>query len=470
MRMTSPADLFQEESVESTKDFDHRRWMQSALAGYEVTRGGTEATFGDFEAARRTAAAIKWEAIENLDKHLAAFADKLESRGTKICWASNGYEAVDYILGVCRRHGAQNIIKSKCMTTEEIHLNPALEKAGFQVVESDLGEYIVQLRDEAPFHFVFPAMHLKRDSISAIFEEKLGTAPSSDPEELTMIARRVMRRKYCEADIGISGANFAVAETGMISITENEGNARLTTSLPRVHIAVLGIEKVVPKLEDLAVMLQMLGTAGTGQWLTAYNSMIGGPRQPGELDGPEEFHVVLLDNHRTRLLADPEQRDALRCIRCGACLNVCPIFKNIGGHNYGTTYQGPIGAVITPHLRGLKTWKHLSYSSSLCGACSETCPVKIDLHHHLMRNRRNSVQKKAGRVEQWMFKQFVRIMTQPRKYRAGEGLMRLGAKLWSPLQGSRIDPLKAWTASRVLPPPAPKSFMKQWAEQEGGRS
>ena len=468
--MITPAERFQEETVETTRDFDHRRWMQSALAGYEVTRGGTEKTFGDFEAARQTAAAIKWDAVEHLDTYLAQFADKLEARGAKVFWASNGYEAVDYILGVCRGHDAKKIIKSKCMTTEEIHLNPALEKAGMEVVESDLGEYIVQLRGEAPFHFVFPAMHLKRDLISNIFEEKLGTAPSDDPEELTMIARRVMRRKYCEADIGISGANFAVAETGMISITENEGNARLTTSLPKVHIAVMGIEKVVPKLEDLSVMLQMLGTAGTGQWLTAYNSMIGGPRQPGETDGPEEFHVVLLDNHRTRLLADPEQRDSLRCIRCGACLNVCPIFKNIGGHNYGTTYQGPIGSVITPHLRGLKTWKHLSYSSSLCGACTETCPVKIDLHHHLMRNRRNSVRTKPGRMEKWMFKNFVSVMTNPKRYRSGEPLMRIGAKLWSPIQGWKIDPLKAWTSSRVLPPPAPKSFIAQWKEQEGGKA
>jgi L-lactate dehydrogenase complex protein LldF len=335
------------------------------------------------------------------------------------------------------------------------------------VVESDLGEYIVQLRGEAPFHFVFPAMHLKRDSISKIFEEKLGTAPSSDPEELTMIARRVMRQKYIEADIGISGANFAVAETGMISITENEGNARLTTSLPKVHIAVLGIEKVVPKLDDLAVMLQMLGTAGTGQWLTAYNSMIGGPRQPGEVDGPEEFHVVLVDNHRTRLLADPEQRDALRCIRCGACLNVCPIFKNIGGHSYGTTYQGPIGSVITPHLRGLQNYKHLSFSSSLCGACTETCPVKIDLHHHLMRNRRNAVAEKGGTAERFAFRQFAWVMTHPRFYRLLEKPIRWAAAAWKPFQGKRGDPLGAWTKTRVLPSPAKKSFHQLWREQEG---
>ena len=254
------------------------------------------------------------------------------------------------------------------MTGEEIHLPQALEKAGFEVVESDLGEFIVQLRGEAPYHIVFPSMHLTRGEIDETFQKKLGSEHADTPEELTMIARDVMRQKYCEADMGISGANFAVAETGHISITENEGNARLSTSLPRVLVSIVGIEKVVPKLDDLAVLLPMLATAGAGQNMTCYNTLLGGPRQPGETDGPTEFHVVLLDNRRTALLADPEQRDALHCIRCGACLNVCPIFKNIGGHSYGTTYQGPIGSVITPHLRGLQSWKHLSFSSSLCGA------------------------------------------------------------------------------------------------------
>jgi len=217
-------------------------------------------------------------------------------------------------------------------------------------------------------------MHLTRGDISELFTHELGSAPTQNPEDLTMIARRVLRQKYINADVGLTGANFAIAETGMISITENEGNARLTAALPKVMITLLGIEKVLPRLEDLALFLPMLATAGTGQPLTCYNSLYGGPRQTGESDGPEEFHVILLDNHRTELLADAEQRDALHCIRCGACLNVCPIFRNVGGHTYGTTYSGPIGSVITPHLRGLQDWKHLSYASSLCGACTETCP------------------------------------------------------------------------------------------------
>ena len=291
-------------------------------------------------------------------------------------------------------------------------------------------------------------MHLTRGEISALFEKELGTAPTNDPEELTMIARKVLRQVYCTADIGISGANFGIAETGMIAITENEGNARLTTSLPKVHIAIMGIEKLLPRLSDLALFLPMLATAGTGQALTGYNSMIGGPRQPGEPDGPEEFHLILLDNHRTQLLADPEQRDALHCIRCGACLNVCPVFRNIGGHSYGTTYQGPIGSVITPHLRGLQQWKHLSNASSLCGACTSACPVKIDLHHHLLHNRRNAAKEKPLWWEQWAFRVFAVAMNHPALYRLSGRLAHFGQKFHPLVKGTRLDPARSWTRTR----------------------
>ncbi|HVY68656.1 MAG TPA: lactate utilization protein B, partial [Verrucomicrobiae bacterium] len=357
-----------------TRDLRHRGLIQTALQKYEVARDKKKSAFHDWQSARQAAAETKWEAINSLDTCLEEFADKLESRGTKVHWASTGDQARDLIRGLIKDCGAKSIIKSKAMTAEEIHLNDALEKDGFEVVESDLGEFIVQLRHEPPYHIVFPAMHLTRDEISDLFQRELGSAPTREPEELTMIARRALRKKYITADVGITGANFAVAETGMISITENEGNARLTAALPRVMITLLGIEKILPRLEDLALFLPMLATAGAGQTLTGYNTMYGGPRQPGECDGPEEWHVVLLDNRRTELLADPEQRDALHCIRCGACLNVCPIFRNVGGHTYGTTYSGPVGSVITPHLRGLQDWKHLSGASSLCGACTETCP------------------------------------------------------------------------------------------------
>jgi L-lactate dehydrogenase complex protein LldF len=348
------------------------------------------------------------------------------------------------------------------MTTEEIHLNEALEKEGFEVVESDLGEFIVQLKKEAPYHIVFPAMHLTRGEISELFARELGSAPTQNPEDLTMTARRVLRQKYLQADIGLTGANFGIADTGMISITENEGNARLTCALPRVMITLMGIEKVLPRLEDLALFLPMLAAVGTGQPLSCYNSFYGGPRQPGEPDGPEEFHVILLDNGRTRLLADAEQRDALHCIRCGGCLNVCPIYRNVGGHAYGTTYSGPIGSVITPHFRGLQEWKHLSYASSLCGACTQICPVKIDLHHHLLQNRRNAARQKPTWWEGLAFRAFAWVINSPGLYRLTKTVGRCLQKLHPLVKGSAVDPAQAWTRTRELPPIAAQTFKEYW--------
>jgi L-lactate dehydrogenase complex protein LldF len=280
-----------------------------------------------------------------------------------------------------------------------------------------------------------------------------------------MIARRALRRKYITADVGITGANFAIAETGMISITENEGNARLTAALPKTMITLVGIEKVLPKLEDLALFLPMLATAGAGQTITGYNTMYGGPRQPGECDGPEEYHVVLLDNRRTELLADPEQRDALHCIRCGACLNVCPIFKNVGGHTYGTTYSGPVGSVITPHLRGLQDWKHLSGSSSLCGACTEACPVKIDLHHHLLQNRRNAAVGEPSFFERLAYGLFAFVINRPGLYRFAKEAGRLTEPLQKLIRDTPLDPARAWTGTRDLPPMPEQSFKEWWEER-----
>src|SRR5436305_3460572 len=436
---------FKTQARRLTRDLRHREIIQTALRKYEGVRDKTKSSFQDWQAARQAASEIKWEAINHLDKYLLEFVEKLEARGTKVHWASTGQQAREIILRIIREKKARSIIKSKAMTSEEIHLNEALEEAGFEVVESDLGEFIVQLRKEAPYHIVFPAMHLTRGEISELFTRELGSAPTQSPEELTLIARRVLRQKYITADIGLTGANFAIAETGMVSITENEGNARLTAALPKVMITLLGIEKVLPRLEDLALFLPMLATAGTGQPLTCYNSLYGGPRQPGETDGPEEYHVVMLDNRRTELLADAEQRDALHCIRCGACLNVCPIFRNVGGHTYGTTYSGPIGSVITPHLRGLQDWKHLSYASSLCGACTETCPVKINLHHHLLQNRRNASTQKPSTLEKIAFKLFAFIINRPAVYAFAKRAVRLAQRFHPLIKGTRLDPADGWT-------------------------
>jgi L-lactate dehydrogenase complex protein LldF len=457
---------FKEHAGELTRDLRHRGLIQTALRKYEIIRDRTKATFQDWQAARQAAAETKWEAINHLDNYLLEFTNKLEARGTKVHWASTGQQAREIILGIIRDKKARSIIKSKAMTAEEIHLNEALEEAGFEVVESDLGEFIVQLRKEAPYHIVFPAMHLTRGDISELFARELGSAPTQSPEDLTLIARRVLRQKYIPADIGLTGANFAIAETGMISITENEGNARLSSALPKVMISLLGIEKILPRLEDLELFLPMLATAGTGQPLTCYNSLYAGPRQAGESDGPEEYHVVLLDNHRTTLLADAEQRDALHCIRCGACLNVCPIFRNVGGHTYGTTYSGPIGSVITPHFRGLQNWKHLSYASSLCGACTEACPVKIDLHHHLLQNRRNAASQKPSWREKLAFKVFSLIVNRPALYSFAKRAGRLAQKFHPLIKGRRIDPAYGWTKTRELPPIATQTFKEFWRNRK----
>lgn len=457
-----PSTQFHTDADRTTADEPRRAAVRKALGNYKVARGKTESAFTSWPDARDAAAAIKYEGVNHLDKYLREFEEKFTARGGKVFWASNSAQAREYILGLARERGVKSIVKSKAMTSEEIHLNDALEKEGYAVVESDLGEFIQQLMHEPPYHFVFPCMHLKREEISALFERELGSAKTDSPEELTMIARRFMRRHYIDADMGISGGNFIVAETGMISITENEGNARLTTALPKIHVAVIGIEKMVPKLADLALLLPMLATAGTGQHLTCYNSMYGGPRQPSELDGPEEFHVVLLDNHRTRLLADPEQRDALHCIRCGACLNVCPIFKNIGGHAYGTTYQGPIGSVITPHFRGLQDWKHLSGASSLCGACTEACPVKIDIHHHLLHNRRNAARTAPSRLERLGHRLFAFAVRRPWLFAAGGGLFRRSLGL---LKALRPPLLRDWLATRDLPAAPRRSFRDEWVRR-----
>jgi L-lactate dehydrogenase complex protein LldF len=460
--MTSPAEEFKIQARVLTRDLRHRELIQTALRKYEPVRDKNRAAFQNWEAAREAAAQTKWEAVNHLDTYLGEFVRHIEGRGTRVHWASTGEQARDIILGIVREKNARSLIKSKAMTSEEIHLNEALEDAGFTVVESDLGEFIVQLRKEAPYHIVFPAMHLTRGEISELFQRELASAPTDNPEDLTMIARRVLRQKYITADVGLTGANFAIAETGMISITENEGNARLTAALPKTMIALLGIEKVLPRLEDLALFLPMLATVGTGQAMTCYNSLYGGPRQPGEPDGPEEFHVVLLDNRRTELLADAEQRDSLHCIRCGGCLNVCPIFRNVGGHSYGTTYSGPIGSVITPHLRGLQDWKHLSYASSLCGACTEICPVKINLHHHLLHNRRNAARQKPSAGERLALRGFAFIVNRPGLYRLVKRAGRLLQRFHPLVKGSRLDPARAWTRTRELPPVARETFKEYW--------
>ncbi|MEO9098685.1 MAG: LutB/LldF family L-lactate oxidation iron-sulfur protein [Ginsengibacter sp.] len=391
--MTENEAIFKAKSTIKSADIEHRQKINFNIGKYNSVVPKAKQQFVDNNLVKERAKNIKWRALETLDQHLEEFEMQFTKRGGKVIWAQNSQEALDEILTICKEKNCKTIVKSKSMVTEEIHLNPFLEKNGITSIETDLGEYIQQLDGEPPYHIVTPAMHKSKEDVAKLFSEKLGTPSKLSPEKLTLVAREKLREKYVQAQIGITGANFVIADIGGIALTENEGNARLSSAWPKTHIAIVGIEKMIPSMTNLALLWPLLSTYGTGQKVTVYSSIISGPRQPGENDGPEEMYVIFLDNNRTRILANARQRESLYCIRCGACLNVCPVYKNIGGHSYGTTYTGPIGSVITPHLQGLEEYKHLSYASSLCGACTEVCPVKINIHELLLVNRNESVEQ-----------------------------------------------------------------------------
>lgn len=389
--MTDSRSDFIAKSTVKAADREHRRKINFNIGRYNAAVPQGQQQFEYLHQARERAKNIKWRAIETLDKQLEDFEKAITARGAKVVWAEDAAEALEAIRKVCEEKNCRTVVKSKSMVTEEIHLNDFLESKGIESVETDLGEYIQQLDGEPPYHIVTPAMHKSKEDVAKLFAEKLGTDPRATPAQLTQIARERLREKYTRAEVGVTGANFIVADVGGIAVTENEGNARLCTAWPATHIVIVGIEKVIPSMMDLALFWPLLSTYGTGQKLTVYNTLIMGPRQEQEKDGPGEMIVILLDNGRTRILEDQRQRESLYCIRCGACLNVCPVYKNIGGHAYGSTYSGPIGSVITPHLRGMGEWKHLSYASSLCGSCTEVCAVKINLHELLLENRHEAV-------------------------------------------------------------------------------
>lgn len=385
------ASSFDTKSSEKAVDLEHRRKLNFNISKYNAVVPKGKAQFPDLTRVRELAKNKKWEAIEHLDLYLTQFEDQITKRGAKVFWAEDSEQALNFIGDLCKEKKCKSVVKSKSMVTEEIHLNDYLTSIGVESVETDLGEYIQQMDGEAPYHIVTPAMHKSKEDVAQLFNKHLGTDISLTPEQLTLVARKNLRDKYVQAEIGITGANFILSDIGGIALTENEGNARLSVAWPKTHVVIVGIEKTIPSMNDLGLFWPLLATYGTGQQITVYNSIITGPRQPGEVDGPEEMYVILLDNGRTDLLSNAKAREALYCIRCGACLNACPVYKNIGGHAYDTTYSGPIGSVITPHLRGMHDYKHLSYASSLCGNCTEVCPVKINIHELLLENRRESV-------------------------------------------------------------------------------
>ncbi len=393
--MSDSSTTFKAKSAIKSADLEHRQKINFNIGRYDAVVPQGKHQFSDVHLARERAKNVKWKAIETLDQQLEQFEMNFIKNGGKLIWASTAQDALEEILNICKEKNCKTLVKSKSMVTEEIHLNHFLEKNNIESIETDLGEYIQQLDGEAPYHIVTPAMHKSKEDVAKLFAEKLGTDPKLTPEELTLVAREKLREKYVQAEVGITGANFIISDTGSIAVTENEGNARLSAAFPKTHIAIVGIEKIIPSITDLGLFWPLLATYGTGQKITVYNTIISGPKKPNETDGPEQMYVILLDNGRTNILANPKQRESLYCIRCGACLNACPVYKNIGGHAYGTTYSGPIGSVITPHLQGMAEFKHLSYASSLCGNCTEVCAVKINLHELLLENRNEAVESGA---------------------------------------------------------------------------
>jgi len=440
-------------------DREHRRKINFNIGKYNAVVPKGKQQFMDVELAREKAKNSKWKAIATLDKQLELFESIITSRGAKVIWAEDVTQAQEAIGKICKEKKCKTLVKSKSMVTEEIHLNDYLSSIGVESVETDLGEYIQQLDGEAPYHIVTPAMHKSKEDVAKLFAEKLGTDPKATPEQLTLKAREVLRKKYVQAEVGVTGANFIVADVGGIAVTENEGNARLSCAWPSTHIVIVGIEKVISSINELGLFWPLLATYGTGQRVTVYNSLVTGPRQPGETDGPEEMIVILLDNGRTNILADERQRESLYCIRCGACLNACPIYKNIGGHAYGVTYSGPIGSVITPHLQGLDEYKHLSYASSLCGNCTSVCAVKINLHELLLENRYQSVREKKN---DWKEKMAWQGWKQAMLFRPSLNMASGKMKNWFV---NKV--FKSWTVQRGPLQFPDRTFNQRWRDKYG---
>lgn len=450
---------FLTEAGKKAFDADHRKTLKYNISRYNesVLRGKEQ--FHDLELAKSRAAHLKYKVINNLEKYLIEFESNFTRKGGKVIWAQDAAEAVKEIIQIALARKAGKVVKSKSMTTEEIEINDAFEANDINCLETDLGEYIVQLAGEKPYHIVTPVMHKSKEDIAELFYNLFDLDKNSSPEDITAFVREKLRDDFISADMGITGSNFLIADTGSIALTENEGNGMLSMSFPRVHIVVAGIEKLIPSISDLDLFWPLLGTFGTGQNVTVYNSIVSGPRKEKEIDGPEEMIVVLLNNKRTEILKKERQRIALSCIRCGACLNACPVYRNIGGHTYNTTYTGPVGSVISPFMKGMSAYKHLSYASTLCGACTEVCPVKIPLHNLLLLNRNDSVKEGyATGNEKWGMKAMKKMMLK-RNYMdmGGFGVRNYTFKKTI---GSN------WGPRRDLPPLAKKSFNTLWKEKQ----
>ncbi|TVR42402.1 MAG: lactate utilization protein [Bacteroidia bacterium] len=452
---------FLEASEKKAFDKEHRKIIAHNMSAYETAAISGKAQFANLELARRRAAEIKHRVIEHLEDNLKTFEQQITSRGATVIWAQDKEEAREAVLQILEQNFVKEVVKSKSMVTEEIGISEFLLKNGIECLETDLGEYIVQISNDRPYHIVTPAMHLSAADVAKIFHKQFGLSEKATPGEITKFVRETLRPKFMEAQAGITGANFLVAESGAVAITENEGNALFSVSFPKIHIVITGIEKLIPATADLSLFWPLLASHGTGQKISAYNTLLYGPRAEGETDGPEQMYVILLDNGRTNLLAQIPQRRALSCIRCGACLNVCPVYRNIGGHTYHTTYSGPIGAVISPFLsKQFAEYVHLSYASSLCGACTDCCPVAIDLHHQLLQNRQMAVKKRLPAFSERMgIKAYKVTMSKSGRLHA------VSPKVKNIF--ARVFLNRAWGPRRVLPKFV-RSFRERFAEKQAG--
>ncbi|WP_318615939.1 LutB/LldF family L-lactate oxidation iron-sulfur protein [Sporosarcina sp. YIM B06819] len=445
--------------------------VASAQTRFRDGRMNAAEELGNWEDWRSLGEEIRTHTLQHLDYYLQQLSDNVAKRGGHVFFAETAEDANAYIQEVVKRKNGKKVVKSKSMVTEEIGLNKALQDIGTEVVETDLGEWILQLDGDAPSHIVTPALHLNRDQIRATFAEKRGYDKSNTPEELALFAREQLRKDFLSADIGITGCNFAVAESGAVTFVTNEGNARLSTSLPDTQITVMGMERIVPTWQELDVLVSLLTRAAVGQKLTSYVTAITGTRLAGEIDGPEEFHLVIVDNGRSKILGT-EFQSALHCIRCAACINVCPVYRHIGGHAYGSIYPGPIGAVLTPLLDGYEEHKELPYASTLCAACTDVCPVKIPLHEQLIRHRQIIVERQqmAPTTEKLAMTGFVKWSTSPAAYAFSTKIARTAFKPWTKDEklSKGPGPLKEWTAMRDFPAPSKQSFRSWFKEHRKG--
>ncbi|HTA92072.1 MAG TPA: LutB/LldF family L-lactate oxidation iron-sulfur protein [Polyangiaceae bacterium] len=433
-------------------------------------RDQSTAALGDWEEWRERGRLVRTHVVQYLDYYLAEFSKNLEQRGGHVHFARDAAEARQIVLGIARQAEATLAVKSKSMVSEEIRVNHELEHAGIECVETDLGEWIIQLADEAPSHLIIPAIHKNRHQVKALFEGVGARDLTSETDVLAGFARRRLRERFLAADLGISGCNFAIADSGSIALFTNEGNGRMVTTLPKTHVVIMGMERILPTLADLELMANLLPRSATGQKLTTYLNLVTGPRLSNETDGARDMHVVILDNGRSRQLGDPEFQDVLNCIRCGACLNVCPVYRQIGGHAYGSVYSGPIGAVLTPRLAEDEQTRELADASSLCGACFEACPVKIPLHDMLVHQRRRNAEARGCDLQSRAFQVFGWLFSSPRAFGALSRLGRFVERTLRRFPGlhwvERLPLLREWARHRALPVPAERSFRELFAAQE----